>query len=96
LIFFARQIRQEHSGILLILELAFINSAALPSASHNKLDSQLAKHVRQARPGCAIAMLLEGAAGRRMSLDSAVRDEAACRNNNNAANRSWIVFSSAV
>ena len=60
--------RAEHSRILLVLELAFTCSATLPSTSNNKLDSQLAEHLRQSRPGGAVAIVLN--ADRRMSLNS--------------------------
>lgn len=51
--------RAEHSRILLVLEFPFASAASLPGTSNDKLDSQLAEHLRQPCPGRAIAMVLD-------------------------------------
>ena len=51
--------RAEDTGILLVLQLALIRSAAFPGARDNELDSKLAEHLGQTRSGRPVAVVLD-------------------------------------
>ncbi|HEY6252004.1 MAG TPA: hypothetical protein VI685_18770 [Candidatus Angelobacter sp.] len=49
----------KYTRIFLILELPFASPAAFPGTGNNKLDSKLAEHLGQPRPGCTVAVSLD-------------------------------------
>lgn len=51
--------RAEHARILLILQFALANPSAVLGAGDNELDTKLAEHLGETRPGTAVAVVLD-------------------------------------